>query len=234
MEQNPSTQKQQQAVPLRNETWRLAWQTFINILIGTVISIIVVISLSSLMVGSIWGKLVVEFICLAITLPIVYGYMWGQGDRDANFIQFGRMQPAPLKGLWAGLLGIIPWLLTSILLALSMLEIIPFDFLPIYRLLNAPMWGFINMLHPNGGAIPHAGVPAQPATDTMPAIEAVPPTDGLSWGAFWIIFLLPFIYTAFCAVGYYLGTKRLSIINKVVYKNDPEKIAAHRNKKRKH
>ena len=26
MEQNPSTQKQQ-TVPLRNETWRLAWQT---------------------------------------------------------------------------------------------------------------------------------------------------------------------------------------------------------------
>ena len=70
MEQNPSTQKQQ-TVPLRNETWRLAWQTFLNILIGTVISIIIVISLSSLMVGSIWGKLIVEFICLAITLPIV-------------------------------------------------------------------------------------------------------------------------------------------------------------------
>lgn len=226
--------EQKQSVPLRNETWRLAWQTFLNIVIGTVISIIIVISLSSLMVSNIWGKLLVEFICLAITLPLLYGYMWNQGDRDANFVQFGRMQPDLWKGLKAGLLGVIPTVVTSIPLALSMLRVIPFDFMPVYRLLNAPMWGFINMLQPLGGAIPHDAVAAQEATETMPAIEAVPATDGLSWGAFWIIFLLPFIYVVFCAVGYYLGTKRLSVINKLVYKDDPAKIAAHRNKKRRH
>ena len=190
MEQNPSNAKQ--TVALKNETWRLAVQTFVNIVIGTVISIIITISLSSLMVGSIWGKIVVEFLCLAITLPLVYGYMWGQGDRDSNFVQFGRMKPDKWKGVRAGLLSIIP----------------------------------------NGGAIPHAAIPAQEATETMPAIEAVAATDGLSWGAFAIICLLPLIYAVFAAVGYYLGTKRFSIINKVVYKDDPEKIAAHRNKQR--
>ncbi len=230
MEQTPSNATQ--PVALQNETWRLAVQPFVNIVIGTVISIIITISLSSLMVGSIWGKIVVEFLCLAITLPLVYGYMWGQGDRDSNFVQFGRMKPDKWKGVRAGLLSIIPNVLTAVPLALSMLRIIPFDFMPFYRLLNAPMWGFINMLHPNGGAIPHAAIPAQEATETMPAIEAVAATDGLSWGAFAIICLLPLIYAVFAAVGYYLGTKRFSIINKVVYKDDPEKIAAHRNKQR--
>lgn len=231
MEQNPATPKQQ-TVPLKNETWRLSLQTFGNIVISTIISLIVVLSLSSLMVGSLWGKLLVEFICLAISLPILYGYMWAQGDRDANFVQFGRMEKDPWKGLRASLLGTIPTFLTLIPLALSMVGIIPFDFMPAYRLLNAPLWGFINMLHPLGGAIPHEAVPAQEATDTMPAIEAIPATDGLSWGIFAVLCLLPLIYIVFSTLGYYFGTKRFSIVNKLVYKDDPEKIAAHLNKKR--
>lgn len=227
MEQNT------QQVPLKNETWRLALQTFVNILISTVISIIIVISLSSLMVGSLWGKLLVEFICMAITLPMIYGYMWGQGDRDANFIQFGRMEPDKLKGLRAGLLGVIPTVLTAVPLALSMVRVLPFDFMPAYRLINAPMWGFINMIQPWGGAIPHDATPAIPATDTMPAIDAMDATPGLSWAKFILIFLLPLIYVIFCAGGYYLGTKRVSVINRLVYKDDPEKIAAHRRKAQK-
>ena len=74
--------------------------------------------------GSVWGKLVVEAVCLIITLPIIYGYMWGQGDRDANFVQFGRMQPDMWKGLRAGLLAIIPTVLTCIPLALSMMRVL--------------------------------------------------------------------------------------------------------------
>ncbi len=83
MEQNQTNKNGQNAavIQLKNETWRLALQTFLNILIATIISVIVVLSLSSLM-GSVWGKLVVEAVSLAVTLPMVYGYMWGHGDRD--------------------------------------------------------------------------------------------------------------------------------------------------------
>ncbi len=232
MEQKPTPAKQ--AVPLKNETWRLALQTFWSIVIGTIISIVIVLSLSSVMVGSLWGKVVVEFICLAITLPLLYGYMWSQGDRDANFVQFGRMNPDPWKGLRASLFAVIPCYLTLILLALSMVRVIPFDFMPAYRLLNAPLWGFINMLHPNGGAIPHDAVPAQEATDLLPAIEAMDATPGLGWGAFAVLCLLPLLYVVFCAVGYRFGFKRFSVINHLVYKDDPEKIAARMQKRRKH
>ncbi|MGI5893598.1 MAG: hypothetical protein ACOX6P_03290 [Candidatus Merdivicinus sp.] len=227
MDQNTST-PQHQSVPLKNETWRLALQMFGNIVVCTILSLIISLSLSSLMASSVWGKLVVEILCLAVTLPIIYGYMWSQGDRDANFVQFGRMKKDTWKGLRAGFLGTIPCFLTLIPLALSMTRIIPFDFMPIYRLLNAPLWGFINMMHPNGGAIPHEAVPAQEATDTMPAIDAIPATDGLGWGIFVVLCLLPLIYVVFAAVGYYLGTKRFSITNKLIYKDDPNKIAEHR------
>ena len=229
MEQTPKSANQ--TVPLKNETWRLALQTFWSIVIGTIISIIIVLSLSSLMVGSIWGKLLVEFFCLAITLPLLYGYMWSQGDRDANFIQFGRMEKDPWKGLRASLLAVIPCYITLVLLALSVVRVIPFDFMPAYRLLNAPLWGFINMVHPNGGAIPHDAVPAQEATDLLPAIEAMDATPGLGWGAFAVLCLLPLIYVVFCTLGYRFGLKRFSVINHLVYKDDPEKIAARMQKR---
>ena len=224
MEQNKQTNPtaQNQNIPLKNETWRLALQTFINLVICTVISVIIVVSLSSLM-GSVWGKLVVEAVCLIITLPIIYGYMWGQGDRDANFVQFGRMQPDMWKGLRAGLLAIIPTVLTCIPLALSMMRVLGFDFMPFYRLINAPMWGFINLIKPLGGAIPHAATEEIPATDTTPAIEAMPATDGLSWGAFVLIALLPLLYVICTTVGYYMGTRRISVLSKLVYKDDKKK-----------
>ena len=72
MEQNQSVKPNQQTVPLKNETWRLALQTFLNLVIATVIAVILVLTLSALMT-SLWGKLVVEAVCLVITLPIVYG-----------------------------------------------------------------------------------------------------------------------------------------------------------------
>lgn len=231
MDSKSPNQKIAPVVPLKNETWRLALQTFFNLLISTIICIVVVLALSYLM-ESLWGKIVVEAVCLLITLPILYSYMWGQGDRDANFVQFGRMKKDVWKGLRAGLIGTIPTWLTLIPLALSMVRIIPFDFMPIYRLLNAPIWGFVNLMHGSGGAIPHAAVEAQEATDTMPAIEAMPATDGLGWGIFVILCLLPLLYVAACTVGYYLGTRRFSVMNKLVYKDDPEKIAARRKKRR--
>ena len=40
MEQNQSVKPNQQTVPLKNETWRLALQTFLNLVIATVIAVI--------------------------------------------------------------------------------------------------------------------------------------------------------------------------------------------------
>lgn len=221
MEQN-QTERSQQVVQLKNETWRLTLQTFINLVIATMISIVLVLSLSSLM-SSVWGKLVTEAVCLAIVLPILYGYMWGQGDRDANFVQFGRMEPDPLKGLRAGALATVPAYLTYIPLALCRAGAMgSFDFMPFFRLLNAPMWGFINLIH-SSGAIAHEATEAVEATETTPAIEAMAATEALPWGSFVVLLLLPLLYIAICAVGYYMGTKRLAIMSKLVYKDDKKK-----------
>ena len=42
-------------------------------------------------------------------------------------------------------------------------------------------------------------------------------------GSFVVLLLLPLIYIAICAVGYYMGTKRLAIMSKLVYKDDKKK-----------
>ena len=90
MEQN-QTERSQQVVQLKNETWRLALQTFINLVIATAISIVLVLSLSSLM-SSVWGKLVTEAVCLAIVLPILYGYMWICGGKQLSFATINRFR----------------------------------------------------------------------------------------------------------------------------------------------
>ena len=74
-----------------------------------------------------------------------------------------------------------------------------------------------------GGAIPHPATEAIPATGSMPAIDAIPATDGLSWGGFAIIALLPLLYVGISALGYYMGTRRISVMSKLVYKDDKKK-----------
>ena len=83
--------------------------------------------------------------------------------------------------------------------------------------------GVHQLIKPLGGAIPHAATEEIPATDTTPAIEAMPATDGLSWGAFVLIALLPLLYVICTTVGYYMGTRRISVLSKLVYKDDKKK-----------
>ena len=48
-------------------------------------------------------------------------------------------------------------------------------------------------------------------------------TEALPWGSFVVLLLLPLLYIAICAAGYYMGTKRLAIMSKLVYKDDKKK-----------
>lgn len=224
MQENQTSNPSKSPVSLNNSVGRMAWKTILNIWVITIISLIIVLSFSPLMVQGVWGKLLTLLFTMILTFAILYGYMWSQGDRDANFIQFGRDTYDKWKGLKVGLLALLPNLLWDLLLLLSMVRVLPIDFLPFYRMLNAPLWPLINMIHAYG-AIPYDAVAA---TETMEAIEA---TAGLSWGGFVGMCLLPLIYTAFCVLGYYLGHKRISIRSKMIYE-DPKKKAERERKRR--
>lgn len=219
MEQTPQTEpssQPKQQVNLHTGVVELALKIWRTIILCTVICAVVVFSLSSLMVKGVWGPLVVQAVCLIIAGVVVYSQMWGFGDRDANFIQFGRLEKDPLKGLKVMMLAVIPSLVLCIPLALSMAEVLPFDFMPFYRILEAPVWPLINVIHPYG-AIAHAAVEANEY------MEATAATAGLGWGQFVLVSLLPLIYVPFGVAGYELGLRRISVGLKLMYEDKNKK-----------
>ena len=85
----------------------------------------------------------------------------------------------------------------DVVLALSLAKILPFHFLRTFRILNAPLYGFMKLIHRDWG-------------------WATASTPGLSWGTFVILALMPLIYAVFCTVGYELGVRHISIKERLV------------------
>lgn len=208
--------QQKQEVNLHNSVKELSLKLWRTIVLCTLICVVLVFSLSSLMVKGVWGPLLTQLICLVVVGLTIYSQMWGFGDRDANFIQFGRMERDYWKGLQIGLWAIVPSVLLNIPLALSMVGVIPFDFMPIYRILEGPVWPLINVIHPYG-AVAHAAVEA------TELFEGSPATAGLGWGQFALIVLLPLIYTLFAVLGYEMGVRRISVGFKLMYEDKNKK-----------
>lgn len=179
----------------------LVGQTYLNLFLATIYSMILCGAIKFLFEDKWWSLLLMGVVCLILDGGMVYQFMWRQGDKEANYIQFGRIPKTPYKGLKVGLLAMIPYGIMDVILALSIAQILPFDFLRTFRILNAPLYGFMKLVHWNLGW----------ATATAP---------GLSWGEFVVLALMPLIYVVFCAVGYELGLRHISIKEKLVYKQN--------------
>ncbi|WMJ22959.1 hypothetical protein RBG61_13350 [Paludicola sp. MB14-C6] len=76
----------------------------------------------------------------------VYGTMWRQGYRDLNKQQFNRVQKDVTRGFRVGLAAAIPYFVMVLLLFMTKLELFP-NFLFVFRLLNAEIWPFINIIN---------------------------------------------------------------------------------------
>lgn len=213
MEQKKQSNPQ---IKLHNSVRELSLQLYRTLLLCGVACVVMVMATSSIMTESRLGLGIIGVICVIVVGLILYANTWSYGDRDANFVQFGRMTRDRLKGLKIGLLISIPSFLMNIPLALSKMEIIPFDFMPIYRLLLSPLWPLINFIHPYG-AIPYDASPATEYTEAMAA------TPGLGWGQFGLLVLLPLIYTLFSWIGYELGYHRISVGFRLVYEDKNKK-----------
>lgn len=191
---------------------KFAWQLFLRAIIAAFLSMFICFTCSALMENSLEGKIFTGLVTVGFSGVLIYLHAWSVGDLDANAIQFGRAEKDPWKGLKAALLLTLFLMSFSIPLALSMLKILPFDFMPFYRLLDSPFWPIINIIHPYG-AIAKAEILETETTVYQAA------TAGLTWGKFWLISILPALYIPFTVIGYSLGLKRFSISQKVVYKS---------------
>lgn len=138
------------------------------------------------------GKFFIQLLCTVVSGGILYTTLWYYGDREKNFVQFGRMQEDLNWGLKVGLVGMLFPMATSILLILAKILNIP-DLVLFYKLINPQINILINLF--------------------------VPTVDTNSFG-FLQIFLTMLLYLyvpLFCALGYRLGYARISLSEKLVY-----------------
>lgn len=211
-------------VQLHNSPRELSLSLLKTLCICNVICVVIVFSMSAIMGKGVWGILVTELICLIITGATLYAQSWSMGDKDANYIQFGRMVYDPVKPVKIGLLAIAPGLVSDILLIVSKISG-AFDFLWIYRLMNAPLWPLINLIHPYS-IFPQAATEEtviMQGTQYEEVIAASDATPGCGWGKLILMILLPIIYMLFIYAGYELGRRRISIGSKLVYENEDSK-----------
>lgn len=219
-----SNQKKKPEIKLHNSVREMSLYLWRAMLLCGVACVVIVMALSGFMNENRIALLLVGIICVIFTGIVLYANAWAYGDRDANFVQFGRTKRDIFKGLKVGFWAILPSLLMNIPLALSKMGLFgSFDFMPYYRILMAPIWPLINFVHPHG-SIPYDAMPATELTEAFPA------TPGLEWGQFAIIAVLPVIFILFIWAGYELGFHRISLGFKLVYE-DKEKEAGKAAKK---
>lgn len=97
-----------QIVELHNGVWELALKLWRTLILCTILCAVIVFSLSGIMVSGTWGLLLTQLICFIVMGFTIYSQMWSVGDRDANFIHFGRMKRDIWKSLKIGLIALIP------------------------------------------------------------------------------------------------------------------------------
>ncbi len=167
--------------------WEIVKATFFAVIICSII----IFSLSFLL-DKTWGKVVLQVLCTMVAGGILYTTMWYYGDREKNFVQFGRMEEDLNWGLKVGLVGMLFPMASGILLILAKILSIP-DLVIYYKLLNPQINMLINLF--------------------IPTVD----TDSFGFLQIFLTFLLYLYVPLFCAVGYRLGYARISLSEKLVY-----------------
>ena len=169
----------------------LTGMCLLMLFVATVFSMIIVFAFKFLLGETVFSYFIMSAVTLLLDGGMIYNLLWRQGDKEANYIQFKRMEEEKLKGFKVGAFVMIPYIVMDVVLALSVFEVVEFEFLRTFRILNAPLYGFMKLVSP--------GL-------TATAAEFV------------ILALLPFVYLLFCGAGYELGKRHISIKERLVYK----------------
>ena len=149
------------------------------------------------------GDIVAQILMLVLFIAMPYSMLWARGDKDANLVQFGHMSENRFRGLKIGIAAAIPSLIPSIGLILCIVKLIPGEMLYLYKFLNVSFWPLMNLL--TGGAKMSSDV------------------DAYSWLAVVVLSIMPFVMALVCHIGYKLGYKHISIMEKFIYVNPKKK-----------
>ena len=176
---------------------RLVFSTYGNMLLAGILCLIVTFSIATFISQPLLNIIDMIFV-VPLYIMLLYMPIWTEGDRNRNMVQFGHLEKDMTKGLKIGLFLPLPYFIWNLLLTLSKAGII-FDFLPLYKILNAHVWPFVNWLAPTTSVA------------------------NVSIGALIGCWLLSFYPLVVVTVAYILGYKAFSVSEKLIYKNKPHK-----------
>lgn len=187
--------------------WRIALSTFGTSIVAVVFTSLVVMSLGGFSDNFIWS-LVVQLISALIFISMVYSPSWYCGDHDSNSVQFGRMEEDLYKGLKIGLLAMIPYALTPVILVLSKLQAFgELDLSFVYRILNIHQLYAINWL-----------------------VSPEKTIAEVSWLAIIGVWLYHLVIPLTCGIAYRLGYAHISLSERLIFKNLPKNTKAGKKK----
>lgn len=149
--------------------------------------------------------LCIPLILLVYSMP-VYGTLWGMGMSDSNKANFGHIVLDRWRGAKIALVGMIPWIVCSVLFLLSKFGLF-WNFVVPYKIINGEVWPIINALHVFAG---------QKVSMYLPAF---------SYGQVIAAAVVPLIPILIAEFAYYLGTKDISISQRLIYKNKKKPAA---------
>jgi len=170
-----------------------------SVLLQGLISYIIgwIIFMTYIAIDAVWGKVLIQAIQLFLLFVMLYSPMWYEGDRDSNFVQFGRVEYDKYRGVKVGLLACIPSYASILLMVIAKIfqstgagQVLYI----IYSLLNIQFFGFLQLVNP------------EPYIINFQSIYFI------------VLMLFPLIYVAATTVGYSLGYKRISIMEKIKFK----------------
>ena len=164
---------------------------YLSLLLTTFSSMIICYAFKFLLGDTSFSFLVMGVVTLLLSGSSLYSFLWNQGDKEANYIQFKHIDSEKYKGFKVGALVMLPYIVMDIVLGLSVFRVLDFNFLRAFRIINAPLYGFMKLV--NTGL-------------------------DITGAEFVITALIPFVYLLFCGFGYEFGLRHISIKERLVYK----------------
>ena len=174
---------------------------FLKMLLTIVMSYIVTLSLLLLLSKVATLGFILSFVCcMMIFIAIPYSYIWEIASTDKNKVNYGHESEDMLKGFKIGLIASVPAFLTAVLLlvctAIAKGEFAHYVFI-LYNAQFLPL--FLKVL---------------PLSMKISEIN---------FGVSLLCSLATFVLPVITGIAYVLGYKRISLIDKFIYKNAPRK-----------
>ncbi|MGI6269442.1 MAG: hypothetical protein ACOYKJ_02715 [Candidatus Howiella sp.] len=161
--------------------WRLSGKLFFRLVIGSLICLMLSLSVM-VFLNNPGGRMLCQLLNFSAAFSLVYLAVWQVGFSDRNRVKYGYSKEDFTKGFKAGTLATLPFLIPSVLLALSKAGVITGGFLPVFRLLTPVFFPLYYSVFPASQLISEIGI--------------------LNIA---VSFLLPLVFVVIAGTGYFLG-----------------------------